>query len=63
MGNFEHYCTCGGFAWSMNGRPQSQPHMTWCPQYAEYAEWWESIKENLENQNDEFRRPPAEHTA
>jgi hypothetical protein len=37
---FEHYCTCGGFAWQMNGRPEAQPHMTWCPQYDEYAEWF-----------------------
>lgn len=40
ISSFKNHCTCGGFAWSMNGRPQSQPHMTWCPQYAEYAEWW-----------------------
>lgn len=37
---FENYCNCGGFASSMNGRPVEQPHMTWCPQYREYAEWF-----------------------
>lgn len=38
--SFKNYCMCGGYAWQMNGRSQEQPHMTWCPQYAEYAEWW-----------------------
>jgi hypothetical protein len=37
---FKNYCTCGGFAWQMNGRPESQPHMSWCPQAEEYAEWY-----------------------
>lgn len=37
---FKHYCNCGGYAWPMNGRPQAQPHMTWCPQYHEYAAWF-----------------------
>jgi hypothetical protein len=37
---FENYCTCGGFAWQMNGRPEAQPHMTWCPQREEYARWF-----------------------
>lgn len=37
--SFKHYCTCGGFAWTMNGRPQEQPHMEWCPQRDEYTEW------------------------
>lgn len=36
---FEHCCTCGGYAWTVNGRLESQPHMTWCPQFAEYAAW------------------------
>jgi hypothetical protein len=40
MASFKHYCNCGGYAWQMNGRPQEQPHMDWCPQFAEYAEWW-----------------------
>ena len=38
---FQNYCTCGGFAHGMNGRPVSAPHMDWCPQQKEYAEWWE----------------------
>lgn len=37
--SFKNYCTCGGYAWDRNGRPKEQPHMTWCPQYKEYAEW------------------------
>ncbi len=41
--SFKNYCQCGGFAWEMNGRPESQPHMDWCPQYAEYAEWYKAI--------------------
>lgn len=40
---FKNRCTCGGFAWTLNGRPAAQPHMQWCPQYAEYAEWWEAL--------------------
>jgi len=36
---FVHYCTCGGYAWQLNGRREEQPHMTWCPQYEEYAAW------------------------
>jgi len=40
---FQNYCTCGGHAWSMNGRPQSQPHMDWCPQFTEYAERWKAM--------------------
>jgi len=39
---FKNYCTCGGYAWQMNGRPEAQPHMTWCRQYDEYAEWYKS---------------------
>jgi hypothetical protein len=41
--SFKHYCNCGGFAWQMNGRSQEQPHMDWCPQYDEYAEWWAAM--------------------
>lgn len=37
---FKNYCTCGGFAWQMNGRPESEPHMDWCPQREEYAAWY-----------------------
>jgi len=37
---FKHWCTCGGHAWRMNGRDPKQPHMAWCPQLEEYAEWY-----------------------
>lgn len=37
---FENYCTCGGYAWQMNGRPEASPHMDWCPQREEYARWY-----------------------
>ena len=40
---FRNYCTCGGHAWEMNGRPESQPHMGWCLQYAEYGEWYRAL--------------------
>lgn len=37
---FQNYCTCGGFAHHMNGRDRRQPHMSWCEQREEYAEWY-----------------------
>lgn len=33
---YENPCICGGFAWRMNGRPEHDPHMEWCPQREEY---------------------------
>ena len=42
---FKNYCMCGGYAWSMNGRPQEQPHMDWCPQKEEYTEWYKAMNE------------------
>lgn len=41
--SFDHYCTCGGFAHSMNGRPESDPHMSWCPQKLQYDEWYKAM--------------------
>ncbi len=40
---FKRVCNCGGYAWHMNGRPEEQPHMTWCPQAKEYAEWYQAL--------------------
>lgn len=40
---FDRYCTCGGHAWQINGRPQSNPHMPWCPQKPQYDAWWAAI--------------------
>lgn len=40
---FKHYCTCGGYAHQMSGRPASDPHMDWCPQKEEYREWYKAI--------------------
>lgn len=37
---FQHGCICGGYAWRMNGRDPSDPHMDWCPQREEYLAWW-----------------------
>lgn len=42
---FDHYCTCGGFAYSLNGRNEAYPHMDWCPQAPQYAEWWRALHE------------------
>jgi hypothetical protein len=41
--SFDHPCTCGGFAHSMNGRPESNPHMDWCPQKPQYDEWYKAM--------------------
>lgn len=43
---FEHYCTCGGYAWSINGRDPMRPHMAWCPQRIEYNEWADALGED-----------------
>jgi hypothetical protein len=32
----------------MNGRPEQQPHMPWCRQFAEYAKWY--AQENQEKE-------------
>lgn len=40
---FKHLCNCGGYAYSMNGRDRANPHMSWCPQDAEYREWYEAM--------------------
>jgi hypothetical protein len=37
---FKNYCTCGGYAWRMNGRDPADPHMDYCRQREEYLEWW-----------------------
>lgn len=41
--SFKHYCTCGGFASSMNGRDPADPHMHWCPQDQEYRAWYRAL--------------------
>ena len=41
--SFDHYCTCGGFAHSINGRPESNPHMSWGPQKPQYDEWYKAL--------------------
>ena len=40
--SFVNPCTCGGFAWTMNGRDEADPHMDWCPQAEEYKKWYEA---------------------
>lgn len=50
---FDHYCTCGGFAHSMNGRPKSNPHADWCPQKPQYDSWYKAMNNTGANkQND-----------
>ncbi len=49
MASFECYCTCGGYAHSINGRDPANPHMTWCPQYEEYKAWWEATHKKEES--------------
>jgi hypothetical protein len=41
--SFKHYCTCGGYAYTMNDRDPSSPHMSWCEQKDEYEEWYKAI--------------------
>ena len=43
---FKHMCTCGGYAWQLNGRNEADPHMTWCPQRDEYLEWFNAKTSN-----------------
>lgn len=40
---FDEICICGGFAWQLNGRPQADPHMHWCPQKPQYDERYEAM--------------------
>lgn len=47
---FRNYCTCGGFANQMNGRPEDQPHMRWCGQFEEYAEWRRALRETARDE-------------
>lgn len=42
---FKNYCTCGGYAWSLNGRDKDNPHLYWCPQKGEHAAWYKAINE------------------
>lgn len=44
---FKEYCSCGGFAHSMNGRNPARPHMSWCPQMEEYNEWYDALHESF----------------
>jgi len=53
---FDHYCTCGGNAYKMNGRPESNPHMDWCPQKAQYDEWYKAMH------SDQTERPAPQRT-
>ena len=47
---FDHYCNCGGFAYTMNGRPVSNPHMIWCPQKQQYDEWYKALHSNNDDE-------------
>lgn len=41
--SFDELCMCGGYAWTMNGRPESNPHMGWCPQKKQYDAWYKAM--------------------
>jgi len=45
---FDHHCTCGGFAARMNGRDPDDPHMAWCPQQPQHAEYIAALKRGKE---------------
>lgn len=45
--SFTNYCNCGGYAWKMNGRNPSRPHMNWCPQEKEYNEWYDLVGKDI----------------
>ena len=36
--SYQNYCTCGGYAHTMNGRNPEHPHKSWCAQYKEYED-------------------------
>ena len=48
---FSHYCTCGGFAHSMNGRNPADPHMDYCKQKDEYREWYRLVHQESEQKS------------
>lgn len=52
--SFKNPCTCGGYAWRMNGRPEASPHMNWCPQAQEYDEWYKAMN-STEDEYDQAR--------
>ena len=41
--SFKNHCTCGGYAWRMNGRSKADPHMNYCPQREEYLDWYKAL--------------------
>lgn len=45
--SFTNRCTCGGYAWTMNGRNPARPHLYWCPQEKEYNEWFDLVGEDF----------------
>lgn len=50
--SFKHYCTCGGYAWQLNGRDQESPHTHWCPQYEEYRAWRLALRQPKKDDSD-----------
>jgi len=47
---FKEYCTCGGYAWTMNGRDERHPHMNYCPQKNEWEEWKKAMEKGEANE-------------
>lgn len=40
---YTHTCTCGGYAFSLNGRDPRRPHMEYCLQREQYNEWYDAL--------------------
>jgi len=47
---FDHHCTCGGYAYHLNGRNPADPHMRWCLQREQYNEWYRATHSDTEEQ-------------
>lgn len=52
---FINYCTCGGYASSMNNRNPDHPHSPWCAQYDEWEKHWEEYKQYARTKNEANR--------
>lgn len=46
--SYKEYCTCGGYAWSMNRRNPDHPHMQWCAQYEEHEKLYSQYRKEID---------------
>jgi len=44
---YKNYCNCGGYAHSMNGRNERDPHMIWCDQFKEFHELYSQYEKEM----------------